>query len=612
MPSAVSQAADSIHTIVAQRQITTCFQAIFDTRQHCVLGHEALSRGPNGPYHRADKLFSAAAESGVDREMERVCAELACERFCVDDGLLFLNFQCHVLLEPGFADWITTLCTALPALNCHNIVIELTELACPVDQLTPVIQSLRDAGIRLALDDLGAAHSSLLRWLELRPDYVKLDRELCRDVHNNPGKQAMLTGLIGIATEMNSTLIAEGIETVYEALCLQQLGIRYMQGYLFHHPGVQWQNDHADRLHHQSSPSDNSGESPTPVNRGSRSKDADPMDEIPSNLQSQQSIAALITPCPAVSMHSPLRDVIRHFKQSPDIHSITLLDGQNAVGSISRSKALELYSSDFGRELYGRKTVSVFMDEDIPIVEQSMGIEDVSYLLTENHSSHIVQECIVVNNGRYIGVVRTTDLLRCITDRKIRNARYANPLTLLPGNVPISEHISQLLEQGCDFAVAYCDINHFKAFNDAYGYSAGDSAIKMLAKLLQQHAPTPENFIGHVGGDDFIVIFRNTDCVDACSAICCGFAENAKDLYALDDQQHGGIWSKDRSGRPVFYRTMTLSIGLCYSDREQMRNADDVSRIASDAKKQAKRLRGGGVHIAAGGDREKQMNYSAC
>ena len=82
--------------------------------------------------------------------------------------------------------------------------------------------------------------------------------------------------------------------------------------------------------------------------------------------------------------------------------------------------------------------------------------------------------------------MRTSDLLRRITDQQIRNARYANPLTGLPGNVPINEHIEALLMSNADFAVAYCDINDFKAYNDAYGYAMGDKAISILARQLQE------------------------------------------------------------------------------------------------------------------------------
>ena len=85
-------------------------------------------------------------------------------------------------------------------------------------------------------------------------------------------------------------------------------------------------------------------------------------------------------------------------------------------------------------------------------------------------------------------------------------ARYANPLTSLPGNIPISQHIAALIESGEPFATCYCDLNNFKPFNDVYGYWRGDDMIRLCADIIRRNSDPQRDFVGHVGGDDFVML----------------------------------------------------------------------------------------------------------
>jgi diguanylate cyclase (GGDEF)-like protein len=99
--------------------------------------------------------------------------------------------------------------------------------------------------------------------------------------------------------------------------------------------------------------------------------------------------------------------------------------------------------------------------------------------------------------------------MREITQMQIHAARYANPLTQLPGNVPINEHIDRLLESGTRFWVCYFDLDHFKPFNDVYGYRRGDDVIQLTGNILTSNCDPDRDFVGHIGGDDFMVLFQS-------------------------------------------------------------------------------------------------------
>ncbi|MFC6670110.1 diguanylate cyclase domain-containing protein [Marinobacterium aestuariivivens] len=140
-----------------------------------------------------------------------------------------------------------------------------------------------------------------------------------------------------------------------------------------------------------------------------------------------------------------------------------------------------------------KKPVSRLLSTDFIAVDQSLSLEEVSRRVTGQGEQDLQQDFVITQDGTYLGMGHLRDLLRGITELKIRTARYANPLTLLPGNVPINEELDRLLDSTCDFHVACFDLNHFKAYNDRYGYARGDRVIRHLGRSSSATpaAPTP-------------------------------------------------------------------------------------------------------------------------
>ena len=136
--------------------------------------------------------------------------------------------------------------------------------------------------------------------------------------------------------------------------------------------------------------------------------------------------------------------------------------------------------------------------------------------------------------------------MRSVTEMRIEAARYANPLTSLPGNIPISRHIATLLDDAEDFTVCYGDLNNFKPFNDVYGYWRGDDMILLTAEVIKRHCDPLRDFVGHVGGDDFVV--RSPDWMERVQRIIAEFNDRAMDLYDDEGRRNGGIEAEDRYG----------------------------------------------------------------
>ncbi|GAB6175029.1 hypothetical protein JCM15765_45070 [Paradesulfitobacterium aromaticivorans] len=126
-------------------------------------------------------------------------------------------------------------------------------------------------------------------------------------------------------------------------------------------------------------------------------------------------------------------------------------------------------------------------------------------------------------------------MMKAIAERQIQIARGANPLTGLPGNIQIGLEIKRRLDEKPAFGIIYADLNNFKHYNDLYGFEQGDSAIKMLAEILRQEAlkQDEDSFVGHIGGDDFIIILGKEHVENCCIEILDSFRQERQNLLGV-------------------------------------------------------------------------------
>lgn len=202
--------------------------------------------------------------------------------------------------------------------------------------------------------------------------------------------------------------------------------------------------------------------------------------------------------------------------------------------------------------------------------------------------------------------IRMPDVEREILPRVelciIRSERVVeiNPLTRLPGNISINKQIQSRLDANEIFALAYLDIDHFKPFNDKYGFSRGDEVIKVVGRLILnivKNRQAQYSFAGHIGGDDFIYIM-DTNVVEETSAeIIDAFNRIIQTFYDPEDREKGCIESVDRQGNIKIFSFMTVSIGIASNKYEHFVHYGEITEIASKMKTLAKRSKGGNFKI---------------
>lgn len=258
---------------------------------------------------------------------------------------------------------------------------------------------------------------------------------------------------------------------------------------------------------------------------------------------------------------------------------------------------IEHFARPYERELHGRKPCTAFMDATPVVADKDDSLQAVSVKLVQGGAQHMLNGFIVTDRGVYVGMGTGHDLMREITQMQMHAARYANPLTQLPGNVPINEHVERLIASGARFWACYCDLDHFKPFNDVYGYRKGDDVIQLAGGILSAHADPERDFVGHIGGDDFIVVFQSEDWEARCHGMLADFAAQVAGFHSPDDRERGGYLSEDRQGKKVFHALMSLSIGAVRVEPQQFANHHLVATAASEAKKQAKKIFGNALFV---------------
>lgn len=562
------------------------FQPIAAIEDGTVFAHEALIRGPQGsPLQGADALLQLARREDRLVEFELFCARQAMRQWggMNQPGRLFVNISADALVRGLLRGGVDQLVAQLSSwgISPRMLVFEITEHERVTDMpaLLAAAQVLRGTGVALALDDFGDGHSSLRLWSELRPDFVKIDKYFSREISEHADRLQTLRALKQIAAVFSTQLVAEGIERVEDLQALRDLAIGYGQGYLLGRPGT---------------------EPVQAVRQEAREALTDQRLIVLPELRRAAHTGFLtrleIIEAPTVPPDAPNNALEAIFLAHPELHAVAIVDEGRPVAIVNRQAFMQHYAQQYFKEIFGRKSCMLHANHAPRLIERNHDVEHLVGILTSQDQRYLSDGFIVTENGRYVGLGTGEQLVRSVTEVRLEAARHANPLTFLPGNIPISQHIERLLRNGSEFVACYADLNHFKPFNDHYGYWRGDEMIRLVAKVLVAHCDAQRDFVGHVGGDDFVVLFQSSDWLPRCEGIVEEFRHLARGLYEESAREAGGIDAEDRDGQPRFFPLTTLAVGAVRIQRGACRSAEEVATHAALAKHEAKR-QGDGLRV---------------
>lgn len=233
-------------SMLAAKRFTSHFQPIVDAKDTSrIFGQEALLRGidEQGSLIFPSSILSVAREANLLFQLDRA-ARLTAIREAVKLGLttrVFINFTPTAVYDPAFCLRSTVKAVEQAGIPPENVVFEVTESdrAQDIDHVKKILRYYRDAGFLIALDDLGAGYSSLNLIHQLRPDFIKLDMDLVRNVYQDRYKAVITEKILDIADSLNIKTIAEGVEHLDELCWLRERGATFVQGYLIAKPVAQ-------------------------------------------------------------------------------------------------------------------------------------------------------------------------------------------------------------------------------------------------------------------------------------------------------------------------------------------------------------------------------------
>lgn len=568
----------TVGQVLSRKALRAVYQPIVNLGDARIMAHEALIRGPAGTaLVNPDALFAAAAAEGLTLELEQACIATVVKHWSppANDQRLFVNLSAQAILHQVGTQSVSGIASALEAAQVSPaaLVIEVTEheRVTDVASLVAVADELRALGLRFALDDFGEGHSNLRLWSELRPEFVKIDKYFVHQLEMHARKVQTIKGLARLAEVFGSRLVAEGVETDLELRIVRDLGIELGQGYFLGRPqpeaAAEVLPEAADVL---------------------SSAVIAVLPEMTRAAGAELTVRRLALYVPPLPMQATNDEVASVFAEDPARRAIALVDGTRPIGLISRQAFVDRYARPYFREIYARKPALTFANTTPLMIDHHTGIEGLTAVLTSSDQRYLTDGFILTDSGRYMGLGTGDQLVRMVTEVRIEAARHANPLTFLPGNIPITEHIDRLMDSGASFVACYCDLNDFKPYNDHYGYWRGDEMIRLVARTLVANCDPRRDFVGHVGGDDFVVLFQSEDWLARCERVVETFNTLALELFDEAARQRGGIEAEDRHGVNRFFGFTTLSIGAVPVRQGRFTRAEQVASAAAAAKHKAK------------------------
>ncbi|MCX5337843.1 MULTISPECIES: GGDEF domain-containing protein [unclassified Streptomyces] len=342
----------------------------------------------------------------------------------------------------------------------------------PQQALLEAVGALRGQGFRIGADGVGDGDVPLRLLTDLAPDLVKLDASLL-------ARPAAVRAMRTLCDQLGALLSVEGVETELQCAAAVSAGAQLAQGNLFAPPARLPAAD---------------------VYVPPRSPGA----AAPS--RSGPSVRQFVRPAALLAATASAGRVRALLTGSPEVSGVLLVDPHGVpVRSVHRSRFLLSMSGRYGHALYADRPAAKLGDPPRTVGIDATAWEVLEVVAVGDRDRTSDDVAVVDRYGRCVGVVRLADLVRALAESRVEEAAGLNPLTRLPGSDAITGEVDRRIADGRTFALSWLDVDHFKQVNDGAGFAAGDELIRSVGRALQ-HAASGSTHVGHIGGDDFLVL----------------------------------------------------------------------------------------------------------
>ncbi len=553
------------------------FQPIVNVKSGKIYAVEALLRNYHeaGGFYSIFNLFDEAFHDSMLYQLDLELRALALNKFSqipLENLQMFYNLDNRIMYMPDFTTGNTS--NILDNLNFDkkSICFELSERGTLQDpsSITNMITRYKQEGYDIAIDDFGTGIAGLQLLYYAQARFIKLDRFFIQNIQNDAKKRLFCTSIINMAHIMSMKVIAEGVESKKEYLTCKDIGVDLIQGYLIQKPKTDISKIKS-KYHYINELYKNDQRSHT------------------TNIVDKTKIE-IIEP---LKLDATLNDLFVYFKNHPTNTFVPIIDkiGQ-LYGVIYEKDIKELSYSQFGVSLAKNDKTNTKLKKfikDAVSSEITWGVDKILeiYNMDQNSSYGI----FITKNSQYYGFIDVNNLLSISYNRNIEIAKDQNPLSKLPGNRQIEVFITNALhcEENKTYHIVYFDFNDFKPFNDMYGFRQGDRAIILFTDILKKEL-TKDDFIAHIGGDDFFVGFKEHSfekVYEVINTIQKKFCEQVKELYNAKDKENEYIQTKDRFG--VVRKFKLLGVCSAIIEIKKEKSHTDLDKVLGMIKKESKK-----------------------
>ena len=538
-----------LRKVLEDRALTTVFQPIFGFREGRILGYEALVRGPQGSLIQTPgELFAAATQEGVSAELNLLCVQEILRAFSERGipGSLFLNVSPQIIMQGGFNQQRAARFLESLAIAPERVVIELTEDYPTLDfqVVHEALMLYRSMGFRIAIDDLGEGFASLRLWSELKPEYVKADKHFVTGISEDPVKMQFLRAIQHIAENSASQVIAEGIENAADFKVVKDIGIACGQGWFIGRPAE-----------------NPGGELPPEAQRAQADARVPVVPTPRLRAGTEPRAHDFVRAVDAAAPQASLASVLDQFIYSPTLAAVPLIGAAGVEGVVSRAWLDLVRASPDAQKLRARPCIE-FADRAPIKVEADLDLAALTAILVESDVRRISDGFVILSGGRYLGMGTSGDVMRSLQSSRVLAARYTNPLTLLPGQVPINEHLERLLAGNVPFTAWFIEIDQMRGLNDSQGFSAGDALIHATARLVESVCEHGVDFAGHVTGSRFVLLVQSDDWRARAERLIADFPPVMEAHVPAKELERGYFTVKRRDGREYVRPMPKLVIGI--------------------------------------------------
>ena len=263
---------------------------------------------------------------------------------------------------------------------------------------------------------------------------------------------------------------------------------------------------------------------------------------------------------------SDLDEIFRSHQETE--HVVILDDANYPTGLITRQHFYSSLSGRFGYAVFQNRHADSVAKKNMLVVREDTDLRELGKFTLNRPKDDIYDPVLVLDlNNRFLGTITMRTIISRAFDTEVKFATSANPLTGLPGNVVINLWLEEVLSRS-EYAIVYVDLDRFKDFNDNYGFAAGDEMLKLVASILMETigADYPDLKLGHIGGDDFIVISESMIDPVFYQKVISRFDEEKKRFFLEADLKNGTYARVNRKGEKEDVPLVTMSIAIISSD----------------------------------------------